>query len=288
MTTASSIPHSPSPIPGPTSSIAFIGGGNMARSLIGGLIARGASAASIRVAEPVEVLRESLSRDFGVEVFATAQEAAAEADLWLLAVKPQVMRIVCEGLSAVAQSRKPLVVSIAAGITAPQMQRWLGSDTAVIRAMPNTPALLGAGVTGLFASTQVDAAGRARAEGLLSSAGKTVWIDDEAKMDAVTAVSGSGPAYVFLLAEAMEAAAKAEGLADEAARTLVLQTVLGAARMLTESDEAPEELRKRVTSPNGTTQAAIETFQAGGFEELVGKAIHAASGRGRELSAAND
>jgi pyrroline-5-carboxylate reductase len=271
-----------------SANIAFIGGGNMARSLIGGLIARGASAASIRVAEPVEVLRESLVRDFGIEVFATAAEAAADADLWLLAVKPQVMRVVCEGLSTLAQSRKPLVVSIAAGITASQMQRWLGGDGAVIRAMPNTPALLGAGVTGLFASAQVDAAGRARAEDLLSSAGKTVWIDDEAKIDAVTAVSGSGPAYVFLLAEAMEAAAKAEGLADDAARTLVLQTVLGAARMLTESDEAPEELRKRVTSPNGTTQAAIETFQEGGFEKLVGKAIHAASERGRQLSAAND
>ena len=288
MTTASPAPPSPLPLPGSIGSIAFIGGGNMARSLIGGLIARGASAASIRVAEPVEVLRESLARDFGIEVFATAVEAAADADLWLLAVKPQVMRIVCEGLSATAQSRKPLVVSIAAGVTAAQMQRWLGGDSAVIRAMPNTPALLGAGVTGLFASAQVDAAGRTRAEELLSSAGKTVWIDDEAKMDAVTAVSGSGPAYVFLLAEAMEAAAKAEGLADDAARTLVLQTLLGAARMLTESGEAPEELRKRVTSPNGTTQAAIETFQAGGFEELVGKAIRAASARGRELSAAND
>jgi pyrroline-5-carboxylate reductase (EC 1.5.1.2) len=271
-----------------STNIAFIGGGNMARSLIGGLIARGASASSIRVAEPVEVLRESLARDFGVPVFATAAEAATDADLWMLAVKPQVMRMVCEGLSAAAQAHRPLVVSIAAGITAAQMQRWLGGDSAVIRAMPNTPALLGAGATGMFASAQVDAAGRARAEDLLSSVGKTVWIDDEAKMDVVTAVSGSGPAYVFLLAEAMEAAAKVEGLADDAARTLVLQTLLGAARMLTESDEAPEELRKRVTSPNGTTQAAIETFQEGGFEKLVGKAIRAASERGRELSAAND
>lgn len=271
-----------------TGNIAFIGGGNMARSLIGGLIARGTPAAHIRVAEPVETLRESLAQDFGVATFATALEAAQDADLWLLAVKPQVMRTVCTGLSEQAQAHGALVVSIAAGITAAQMQRWLGEGTAVIRAMPNTPALLGAGVTGLFATPQVDAAGRERTEALLSSAGKTVWIDQEEKMDAVTAVSGSGPAYVFLLAEAMEAAAKQEGLEDEAARALVLQTILGAARMLTESDEAPEELRKRVTSPNGTTQAAIETFQAGGFEKLVGKAIHAARERGRELSAAND
>lgn len=288
MTTASSPSPSSLPLPGSIGIVAFIGGGNMARSLIGGLIARGGSPSSIRVAEPVEVLREALARDFGVQVFATAEEAAIGANLWLLAVKPQVMRFVCEGLSAAAQAHRPLVVSIAAGITAAQMQRWLGGDSAVVRAMPNTPALLGAGVAGLFASAQVDAAGRSRAEDLLSSAGKTVWIDDEAKMDAVTAVSGSGPAYVFLLAEAMESAAKAEGLADEAARALVLQTLLGAARMLTESGEAPEQLRKRVTSPNGTTQAAIETFQEGGFEKLVGKAIHAASERGRQLSAAND
>ena len=272
----------------PSGNIAFIGGGNMARSLIGGLIARGTDPGTIRVAEPVEALREALVRDFGVAVFAAALEAAADADLWLLAVKPQVMRAVCEDLSSTARARKALAVSIAAGITAAQMQRWLGDDTAVVRAMPNTPALLGAGVTGLFASAQVDAAGRRRTEELLSSAGKTVWIEEEDRMDAVTAVSGSGPAYVFLLAEAMEEAAKTEGLADAAARTLVLQTILGAARMLTESDEAPAELRKRVTSPNGTTQAAVEAFQEGGFAQLVAKAIHAASERGRELSAAND
>lgn len=268
--------------------IAFIGGGNMARSLVGGLIARGVAANRLHVAEPVAELRDALARDFGVAVFDTAGDAVAGADLWLLAVKPQVMRSVCESLSAVAQANRPLLVSIAAGITATQLQRWLGGDVAIIRAMPNTPALLGAGVTGLYANAQVSTAGRDRAEGLLASAGKTVWIEDEALMDAVTAVSGSGPAYVFLLAEAMEAAAKAEGLGDSAARTLVVQTLLGAARMLDESGEAPAELRKRVTSPNGTTQAAIETFQRGGFEPLVAQAIAAASARGRQLSAAND
>lgn len=260
----------------------------MARSLIGGLVAGGANAAKIRVAEPVEALRASLAAEFGVQVFADTSEAVYGAHMWLFAVKPQVMRDVCQSLSARALAQHPVMVSIAAGITTTQLQTWLGGELPVVRCMPNTPALLGAGVTGLFANAQVDAAGRARAEGLLSSAGKTVWIDDEAKMDAVTAVSGSGPAYVFLLAEAMEAAAKAEGLPDEAARTLVLETLLGAARMLTESDADPTELRRRVTSPNGTTQAAIETFQAGGFEALVAKAIHAATERGRELSAAND
>ena len=285
MSTAESIAHPPFSASRP---VAFIGGGNMARSLIGALIARGGGAAHIRVAEPVEAVRESLARDFGVAVFPDAREACADADLWLLAVKPQVMRSVCESLAGIARARDPLVVSIAAGITAVQLERWLGGEAAVIRAMPNTPALLGAGVTGLFASTRVDADGRRCAQDLLSSAGKTVWIDDEARMDAVTAVSGSGPAYVFLLAEAMEAAARQQGLGDEAARTLVLQTVLGAARMLTESEEAPDALRKRVTSPNGTTQAAVDTLQAGGFEALVATAIQAAAQRGRELSAAND
>ena len=268
--------------------IAFIGGGNMARSLIGGLLAQGFGASAIHVAEPVEKLRDTLADDFGVHVHETASDAVKDADLWLLAVKPQVMHEVCKSLADAARKQQPLVVSIAAGITAAQLQRWLGQDVAVIRSMPNTPALLGAGVTALYATAQVDAKGRMRAEQLLSSAGATVWIEDESGMDAVTAVSGSGPAYVFLLAEAMQAAARAQGLPDAAARTLVLQTVLGAARMLTESDEEPAELRRRVTSPNGTTQAAIETFQAGGFEALVARAIDAAAKRGRQLSTAND
>lgn len=270
------------------SPIAFIGGGNMARSLIGGLIARGTAADAIRVSEPVDVLRDGLARDFGIATTADNAEAAAPAGLWVLAVKPQVMRAVCEALAPLAQQMRPIVVSIAAGITAAQLQRWLGGGIAVVRTMPNTPALLGAGVTGLFASAEVDANGREQAANLLASAGKTVWIDDEAKMDAVTATSGSGPAYVFLLAEAMQAAAEAEGLPAEAARTLVLETVLGAARMLTESGEPAGELRRRVTSPGGTTQAAIETFQAGGFRALVADAIRNATERGRQLSAAND
>jgi pyrroline-5-carboxylate reductase len=272
--------------------VAFIGGGNMARSLIGGLVARGVPGASIRVAEPVAAVRDALAREFGVRVHAEATAAVDGAGTWMFAVKPQVMREVCRSLTAQARDARPLAVSIAAGITSTQMARWLGGDgtegVAVVRAMPNTPALLGAGVTGLFANAQVDADGRARAEALLSSAGKTVWIEDEARMDAVTAVSGSGPAYVFLLAEAMEDAGIAEGLPAGAARTLALQTVLGAARMLTESGEAPAELRRRVTSPGGTTQAAIETFEAGGLRALVARAVHNAAERGRQLSQAND
>ena len=206
-----SSPHS-SPVL--THPLAFIGGGNMARSLIGGLIKRGADPSRIRVAEPAEPLRAALAADFGVQVFAEAGEAVYGADTWLFAVKPQVMRTVCESLASMAQAQRPLVVSIAAGITVAQMQRWLGGGVPVVRSMPNTPALLGAGVTGLHASDEVDAAGRERAELLLSAAGPTVWIDAEAKMDAVTGVSGSGPAYVFLLAEAMESAAVADQLAQ--------------------------------------------------------------------------
>ena len=271
-----------------TPSIAFIGGGNMARSLIGGLVARGHDPRTIHVAEPLPSLREALSADFGVLVFEDGAQAVAGAGTWVFATKPQVLRAVCESLAVQAQATQPLVVSIAAGITAAQLERWLGGDIAVVRTMPNTPALLGAGVTGLFASARVDVAGRGFAESLLSAAGKTVWIDDESQMDTVTAVSGSGPAYVFLLAEAMVDAGIGEGLPADAARMLALQTVLGAARMLTEADVDATELRRRVTSPNGTTQAAIEAFEAGGLRALVADAIHAARVRGAELSAANE
>ena len=268
--------------------VAFIGGGNMARSLIGGMITRGADPARVRVAEPVEALRDALKADFDVPCFATASEAVEGASVWLLAVKPQVMRTVCGELTAVAQDTQPVAISVAAGITSTQLSGWLGGDIAVVRAMPNTPALLGAGITGLFANDRADATQRKQAANLLDAVGPTVWIDDEVQMDAVTAVSGSGPAYVFLLAEAMQDAGVKQGLPADTARQLASQTLLGAAKMLTELDEPADVLRKKVTSPGGTTQAAIETFEAGGLRELVDRAVTAATERGRELSAAND
>lgn len=271
-----------------TAPVVFIGGGNMARSLVGGLIARGAAASQVRVVDPNADIRAGLEADFGVATYADAREAVDGAGTWVLATKPQVMREVCAALAPQAQVTRPLVLSVAAGITAGQLDRWLGGDVAVVRTMPNTPALLGAGVTGLHANARVDDAGRARAQALLESAGATVWVEDEARMDTVTGVSGSGPAYVFLLAEAMEDAAIAQGLAPADARTLVQHTMLGAARMLVESGDAPAELRRRVTSPGGTTQAAIETFEAGGLRTLVAEAIGNAAHRGGELSAAND
>lgn len=277
-----------SPAPPLDQPVAFIGGGNMARSLIGGLVARGCPPALVRVADPNADIREALVRDFGVQTFALADDAVAGAATWVLATKPQVLHSVCAALAPLARSTRPLVLSIAAGITATQLDRWLGGDAAVVRTMPNTPALLGAGVTGLYANPRVDGDGRHRADALMRSAGTTVWLDDEARMDAVTAVSGSGPAYVFLLAEAMEEAGIAQGLAADDARALVLQTLLGAARMLVEDGAAPAELRRRVTSPGGTTQAAIEAFEAGGLRALVATAIDQAARRGRELAAAND
>jgi pyrroline-5-carboxylate reductase len=272
--------------------VAFIGGGNMARSLVGGLLARGVDPALVHVADPAQQQRESLAGEFGVHTHADNAAAVAAADTWVLAVKPQVMRQVCEPLAGAARARRPLAVSIAAGITSAQVARWLGDDRGerqpVVRTMPNTPALLGAGVTGLYANPAVDSDGRTRAEALLQAAGATVWVEDEALMDAVTAVSGSGPAYVFLLAEALQAAGEAEGLPAETARILALQTILGAARMLTEGNEPAAELRRRVTSPGGTTQAAIEAFEAGGLRGLVARAVHAARVRGAELAAEND
>lgn len=265
-------------------SIAFIGGGHMARSLIAGLIDAGVAPRSIRVAEPVAALRDALHRDFDVVVYAENDEAVDGAETWVFAAKPQALRLACEALAGVARRQGSLVVSIAAGISAGHVASWLGGDVAVVRAMPNMPALLGAGVTGMYANPQVDPAGCLRAERLLRAAGDIVWLTNESLMDAVTAISGSGPAYVFLLAEAMLDAARNLGLPADAASTLVLQTILGAARMLTEADTVPSELRRRVTSAGGTTQAAVEVLERGGFRALLADAIDAAAVRSRELS----
>lgn len=266
----------------------FIGGGNMARSLVGGLLARGSAPGSIHVSEPFAPLREALARDFSIDVHADNADAARRGAVWVFATKPQVLRGVAESLAPIAQAQRPLVISIAAGVTSTQLERWLGGNLPVVRAMPNTPALLGAGATGLYANAQVTADQHALAESLMAATGLTAWIHDESQMDAVTGLSGSGPAYVFLLAEAMQAAGEAQGLDADTSRTLALQTILGAARMLAESGEPAAVLRQRVTSPGGTTQAALDAFEAGGFRELVATAIAAATRRGAELSAANE
>lgn len=265
--------------------IAFIGGGNMARSLIGGLLRDGVPAASVAVSEPSEPLRAALARDFCVTVHADNDAAAAGADVLVLAVKPQVMKTVCTGLRQIAQAHHPLTISIAAGVRIAQIERWLGGDVPVVRCMPNMPALIGAGATALCANARSDAAQRDRAQRILAAAGTTAWIDDEGLMDTVTALSGSGPAYFFLLVEALEDAAVAQGLPRAIARALSIQTCVGAGRMLREDGAPPEELRRRVTSPGGTTQAALESFAASGFAQIVARAIAQATARGKELSA---
>lgn len=264
--------------------IAFIGGGNMARSLIGGLIRRGVDRRTIRVSEPDSGRRDELARDF--DVFATADNAVAAqgAATVVLAVKPQVMPEVARVIGPALASQRALVISIAAGIRIADLVRWLAVPTAVVRAMPNTPALIGAGITALVRGPGVDDAEATRAEALMASAGETLWLDDEGLIDAVTAVSGSGPAYVFALMEAMEAAGVAQGLPDEVARRLVLATVLGAARMAHAGGDPPAVLRQRVTSPKGTTAAALDVLATGGFGPLVGEAIAAATRRGGELA----
>ncbi|MGH8192160.1 MAG: pyrroline-5-carboxylate reductase [Rhodanobacteraceae bacterium] len=291
--------HAESPVPSPESraassesrvpspesrTIAFIGGGNMARSLVGAQLARGVAPASIRIAEPRSNARDALTREFAVPTFAENAEAVAGADCVVLAVKPQAIGAVCEGLAGPLAAARPLVISIAAGIRLAQLERLLGTQHAIVRCMPNTPALLGVGAAGLCANDNVDAAQRALAEMILGAAGIVRWIEDEAQMDTVTALSGSGPAYFFLLVEAMEDAAAGLGLPRDTARALAAQTCLGAGRMLTEGGEDAAELRRRVTSPHGTTAAALDAFEQGGLRSLVARALEAATRRGAEMS----
>ncbi len=282
------MPVSPESSPATCAQIAFIGGGNMARSLIGAQRARGVPPAAIRVAEPRAEARKALEREFSVATFADNAEAVAGADCVLLAVKPQMMRAVCAGLIEPLRDAHPLVISIAAGIRIGQLERMLGTHHAIVRCMPNTPALVGAGASGLCANRNVDPGQRVLAENILDAAGIVCWIDDEAQMDTVTALSGSGPAYFFLMVEAMEDAAVELGLPRDRARALAAQTCLGAGHMLADDDETAAELRKRVTSPHGTTAAALDTFEQGGFRSLVKAALAAAQARGAEMSAELD
>ncbi|MEO6676455.1 MAG: pyrroline-5-carboxylate reductase [Pseudomonas sp.] len=262
--------------------IAFIGAGNMAASLIGGLRAQGLEAANIRASAPSAETRARVNAEYGIDVFADNAEAIQDADVVVLGIKPQAMKAVCE---AIRPSLKPnqLVVSIAAGITTSSLNNWLGTRP-IVRCMPNTPSLLRKGVSGLFATAEVTSEQREQAQALLSAVGIALWLDDEQQLDAVTAVSGSGPAYFFLLIEAMTAAGVKLGLPADIAAQLTLQTALGAAHMAAASDVDAAELRRRVTSPAGTTEAAIKSFQAGGFEALVENALGAAAHRSSEMA----
>ena len=263
--------------------IAFVGGGNMATSLIGGLVERG-TGAEIAVSDPLPERRDALTSRFSVAASSDNLEAIRGAQTVVLAVKPQVMRDVATQIAAAAKRSRPLLVSIAAGVPISSLTRWLGYDAAVVRAMPNTPALLGCGATALYASAEVSEAQRAQADEVLSAAGITIWLDDEAQIDAVTAVSGSGPAYFFLLMEHMIEAGVDLGLTAEVARRLTLQTALGAARMALEGEDEPGALREKVTSPGGTTERALRIFAEGGIGKLVRAALTGARDRSRELA----
>lgn len=267
-----------------TNKIGFIGGGNMASSLISGLIASGHDPEQIWVSDINPDALTNLKKQLNVNTSANNDDVINAVDVVVLAVKPQTLGAVAQSIAALIQQKKSLVVSIAAGINQNSLSRWLGADTAIVRCMPNTPALVLTGATALHANNKVAAEQRDLAENILRAVGIALWVDDEAELDAVTAVSGSGPAYYFLLMEAMEKAALELGLSEETARLLVQQTALGAAKIALESAESPEQLRKRVTSPGGTTQQAIETFEQGGFTELVSKALHAARDRSIEMS----
>jgi pyrroline-5-carboxylate reductase len=259
--------------------IAFIGGGQMAASLIGGLRAAGHPAARLRVAEPDAARAEVLRREHGVAVHPTAREIVTGADALVLAVKPQVMKSAVSGLPIAPRTT---VVSIAAGIRIDSLRAWLGASAPVVRAMPNTPALHRAGITGLYAPPSVTPSARELAEKILHAVGKTCWVKSEALLDAVTAVSGSGPAYFFLLAEAMQDAGVALGLDRKTARLLAEQTLAGAGTMAGGAADLAT-LRTNVTSKGGTTEAAIAHFEKSGLRALVADAVRAAAERGREL-----
>lgn len=271
--------------------LTFIGGGNMANSIIGGLTAKGFPASNIRVSDPFVESREKLAQQFGVQAFADNHAAIAETDVIILAVKPQVMEQVCTDLRANLSENlnnnlkhRPMVMSIAAGIDIRSLNQWLGNDLAIVRCMPNTPALVQAGASGLFANAQTSMPQKQLAEQILSAVGIVQWLESEHLIDPVTAVSGSGPAYYFLLMEAMIEAGVAQGLTRAVANELTLQTALGAAKLAQNSDVDVAELRRRVTSPNGTTEKAILSFENNELRSIVATAMQACSDRASEMA----
>ncbi len=261
--------------------ITFIGGGNMAFALIGGLLQQGYSPTQIRVAEINAERREKIKQEFSVEVVADPAEGIADSNVILLAVKPQQLSIVAQKLAVLL--RNHLVISIAAGIRATDLSRWLGDYGRIVRAMPNTPALIRAAATGLYALPGVSAKEKHNAESILAAVGSVLWFEREELLDAVTAISGSGPAYVFYFIEAMQKAGEELGLDANQARQLALETFLGAARLASQSNENATALRARVTSPGGTTERAIQALENAGVKNAIIDAIHMASQRSREL-----
>lgn len=267
-----------------TQQIGFIGGGNMASSLIGGLLSNGYPADKITVADLDAEKLTYLSKTFGINNTQNSGELAANVDILVLAVKPQHMQPVAEGAGLAIKDKKPVVVSIAAGIRVDALDRWLGGNFPIVRCMPNTPALVKTGATGLYASAQVNNSQKDQVESLLRAVGVTVWVENENELDAVTALSGSGPAYFFMMMEALEAAGIEAGLSQKTAQLLTQETALGAAKMALESSESAGVLRQRVTSPGGTTERAIGVMEKQGLSDILQAAVLAAKERSIELS----
>jgi pyrroline-5-carboxylate reductase len=261
--------------------ITFIGGGNMASALIGGLVAQGFDASHIHVVDVSRETREALQARYPVQTFAAMDAEAVASEVIVLAVKPQQLREVAASLAPLLH--RQLVISIAAGVRAGDLSRWLGGYRQLVRSMPNTPAMVSAGMSGLYALPEVAQPQRQQAETVLQAVGETLWLEEEAQMDAITAVSGSGPAYVFYFMEAMQAAATELGFSPRQARALTLQTFLGAARLASQSEEDAATLRARVTSKGGTTERALSTMDEAAVKTAIIQAIHAAAGRSREL-----
>ncbi|MES2118868.1 MAG: pyrroline-5-carboxylate reductase [Pseudomonadota bacterium] len=261
--------------------LTFIGGGNMATALIAGLAGKLLDGANIHVVDPNADALARLAQQYGVSTASVMGEGVSGSDVIVLAVKPQQMRDVAAGLAPLLG--QALVVSIAAGIRAADLARWLGGHSAIVRCMPNTPALIGQGITGMVAMAGVSDTQKATADAVLRAVGATVWLDDEALIDPVTAVSGSGPAYVFFFIEAMQQAARELGLTAEQGNALSLATFTGAAQLAAQSDEAVAVLRERVTSKGGTTYAAITSMEQAGVKQAIIDAVKAAAARGKEL-----
>jgi len=264
--------------------LGFIGAGNMARSLASGLIKNGWQAGQLSLSDPELTQRAAVETALGVNAYADNSEVAGRADILVLAVKPQILATVARALSSAVQKKQPLVISIVAGVRIEDIDRWLGGGLPIVRAMPNTAALIGSGAAGMYANKNVTEAMRNQAESILRAVGVTAWLETEDLLDVVTALSGSGPAYFFLVMEALEQAAIESGLEPKQARLLTIETAFGAAKMALEGREEPAQLRRRVTSPGGTTEQAVKVLEAGGIRRLLKDAMKSATNRAREIA----
>ena len=267
--------------------VAFIGAGNMAGSIIGGLIEQGFNPADISASDPSQESLQRLSDSYAVNTGDDNSAAVADANIVVLAIKPQVMHLVTADICDSVAAADAVVISIAAGITIASLEAGLGKNTAIVRCMPNTPALLRAGATALYANNNTGVAQRQQAQTVLAAVGVARWVEEEHMLDAVTALSGSGPAYFFLFLEALVTAGEELGLDRQTSLALALQTGVGATRMAAESDVDLIELRRRVSSPGGTTERAIQAFEAGGLRSLVKAAVEAARERAEEMGREN-